>query len=52
MINTPTMTDTIEAALETAQIVENIYKDTSLTDAEQRELVDYILAPAESETTK
>lgn len=37
------MTDTLEAALETSEIVISIMADKSLTDVEKKELIDAVL---------
>ena len=54
MLNTSTMTATIEAALELSEIIINITNAPELTYHEKHELIDLYLAgePAESETTK
>ena len=53
MLNTSTMTATIEAALELSEIIINI-RASDLTDAEKEQWTSYYLAgtPEESETTK
>jgi len=38
-----TLAETVDEALETAQIVENILRDDDLTEAEQQELIDAVL---------
>lgn len=46
MINSPTLISTIDAALETAQIIRNILADEELTYAEKYELIDAVLSNA------
>lgn len=43
MITSPTLITTIDAALETAQIIGNILADETLTYAEKYELIDAVL---------
>lgn len=47
MINTPTMAATIDAALETSEIVLNILAYDELTYKEQHDLIDALLTGAE-----
>lgn len=48
-MNTLTMQSTIERACESARIAENILRDETLTDEQQRELIDVLVLGGEDQ---
>lgn len=49
MISTPTMSATIETALETSEIILNILADDNLSYKEKHDLIDAILSEPDEE---